>query len=349
MVKKGEKKKVGRGAGRGAGPAAGRGRGASALRKKGAHVLEQVTDTVPEDGMLRHQHILKAHTDAIMAIVMAEEFIYTASRDKLLKRWKPQRNAQGRFEMMADIEVPLGEIPWCLISAGEWIFCGLGNGKIRGYSKAGREINLEGHTKRVSCLLTHEHVLISGSTDGNVRFWQLDPGSQTFVCTHTISEGISGSINCLSILDQGLWVGGTSGVSLVELATLKVALQVQPKKFVAGLLQFTGHMIVVYSDGSVCIYNALGQQTHSQPPLPAGPVMCVVGLDSGPRVLCGHAKGQVSSITLPMFQLKKCWQALERCKVQCLCCAGHDGIFLVGAENGTLQLWQRDAAHATEP
>ena len=107
------------------------------------------------------------------------------------------------------------------------------------------------------------------------------------------------------------------------------------------------------------------------------------GLESGPRVLCGHAKGQVSSISLPNFVLKKYWHALERCKagrklhvgcagalvllsvargvegtgergkhvvcflflplqVQTLCCAGHDGIYVLGAENGTLQLWQRD-------
>ncbi len=31
-------------------------------------------------------------------------------------------------------------------------------------------------------------------------------------------------------------------------------------------------------------------------------------------------------------------------KVQTLCCAGHDGIYVLGAENGTIQLWQRDAS-----
>lgn len=342
VQKSGQKKKPGKGAGKGPG------RGISALRKKGGKVLDLVAETVPEEGLLRHCQVIRAHTDAVMAIVMTPDAVYTASRDKLLKRWRPQRSPQGAYELIPEIEVPLGDIAWCLISAGEWLFCGLGSGVIKGFSKAGGEMKLEGHTKRVTCLLIQEHVLISGSADGTVRFWQMDPGRQTFVCTHTISEGISSSVNCIAALGEGLWVGGTSGVSLVELASLRVVSQLEPKKHVTGLLQFTGHMIVVYADGTVIIFTATGQTTFKQSPLPAGPIMCVAGLDSGPRVLCGHTKGQVSSITLPMFKLKKCWQALERCKVQSLFCAGHDGIFLVGAENGNLQLWQRDAGAATE-
>ena len=31
-------------------------------------------------------------------------------------------------------------------------------------------------------------------------------------------------------------------------------------------------------------------------------------------------------------------------EVQTLCSAGHDGIYVLGAENGTVQLWQRDAS-----
>merc|ERR1712241_155488 len=101
-------------------------------------------------------------------------------------------------------------------------------------------------------------------------------------------------------------------------------------------------MIVAYSDGSLTIFDATGNTKHSQQPLPAGPVLCIAGLESGPRMLCGHAKGQISSITLPLFQFKVSWQSLERCNAQVMCCAGHDGIFIVGAQNGNLQLWQRD-------
>lgn len=278
-----------------------------------------------------------------MAIVMTEDFIYTASRDKLLKRWKPQRNAAtNRFELIPDLEVPLGEVCWSLVMAGEWIFCGLGDGRIRSYSKAGGEATLTGHGKRVSCLLVHQHVLLSGGSDAAVRCWQMDPATQVFASTHVLEHGIPGAVSCMCVLNGHLWVGGMSGLSLVDLATLQVTLQLAPKKFVSSLLQFEGHMIAVYADGSVCIFDPAGAQKHSQPPMPAGPVICMAGLESGPRLLCGHAKGQISSITLPMFTLKMYWHALERVKVQSICSAGHDGIFMVGAENGNLQLWQRD-------
>lgn len=298
-------------------------------------------DVVPEDFMYRHHEVPNAHGDAVMAIVMMEDSIYTASRDRLLKRWKPVRNQAGRFELRQDLEVPLNELAWSLISVGEWLFCGLGTGEIRGFSKAGAQAKLEGHTKKVTTLLVHQHVLLSGSADGTVRCWQMDPQSQTFACTHSITEGLSGAVSCMSVLNERLWVGGTSGVALIDLASLKATVRLPPVKFVAGMLQFTGHMIVVYSDGSALIFTANGEKTHQQPPLPAGPAMCLAGLDSGPRVLCGHAKGQVSSITLPMFQLKHCWQSFARCKVSSMCCAGHDGIFVLGGENGTLQIWQR--------
>lgn len=309
--------------------------------KKKFELPTDPVELVPEDFIFRHHEVQKAHGDAVMSIVMMEDSIYTASRDRRLKRWKPVRNAQGRFELHGDIEVPLNEIAWCLISIGEWLFCGLATGEIRGFSKAGAQCKLEGHQKRVTALLVHQHVLLSGSQDGTVRMWQMDPQSQTFACTHSISEGLTGSISCMTVLNEKLWVGGTSGVAVVDLATLRATAVLPPVKFVAGMLQFTGHMIVIYVDGSICIFNANGEKTLQQPPLPAGPTLCIVGLDSGPRVLCGHGKGQVSSITLPMFELKHCWQSFARCKVTSMCAAGHDGIFILGAENGTLQLWQR--------
>lgn len=348
LVRKPEKaKNKGKASARGGGRGGGKGGGRGA---RTATPLGEVVDIVPEDFFFRHQELPKAHTDAVMAIVMVEDAIYTASRDKLLKRWKPARNAAGRFELTADLEVPLGEIAWCLISAGEWLFCGLGNGAIRAYSKSGGDLTLHGssgHTKRVACLLAHQHVLLSGSADATVRCWLYDAASQNFACTHSVSEGVPGPVACMSVLNDRLWIGGSSGIAIVELSpVLRVVAQVGPKKFVSGLLPFTGHMIVVYSDGCVCIFTAEGQETHSQPPMPAGPVLCLAGLDAGPRVLCGHAKGQVSTIELPTFRLRHCWQTFERCKVQSIATAGPDAVFLVGGENGTLQLWQRDEAAA---
>jgi len=313
-------------------------------RRKGIVVVPQAESKVPEDSLFRHHEVERAHSDAVMSVVMLEEAVYTASRDKLVKRWKPQRNASGHFELTADLEVPLGEVAWCLTGVGEWLFCGLGKGDIKAYSKSGSKDTLEGHTKRVTCLLQHQHVLLSGAYDGTIRCWQFDAMKQSFACTHTISEGLPEQITCMTVLNDCLWVGGSSGVSILVLATLKVARQLPPKKFVAGMVEFQGHMIVAYQEGNISIFNAGGDLTHEQKVLPAGPVACVAGLESGPRLLVGHFKGQISSIVLPMFQLKHSWQSLARSKVRCISCAGHDGIFVVGGEDGSLQLWQRDPA-----
>lgn len=330
----------GRGAGRGQRSRGGR--PSRAARRTPLQAIS-VVEEVREDAITRHQEIPKAHGDAITAITVCEDAIYTASRDKLLKRWRAQRNAvSNRFELHADLEVPLGDPGCCMVSVGEWLFAGLGDGSIKGFSKSGAQTALRAHTKRVTCMLVHQHVLLSGGSDATVRCWQADAASGTFACTHTIQESIAGAVQCMCVVNESLWVGGTSGISVVELATLRVTYQIPPKKFVSGFLQFEGHVISVYADGGMCIFGANGAEKHSQPPLLAGPILCVAGLESGPRMLCGHAKGQMSSITLPMFELKKSWHGMEKCKVTSLCCVGHDGIFILGAENGTLQLWQRD-------
>merc|ERR1712107_199533 len=86
----------------------------------------------------------------------------------------------------------------------------------------------------------------------------------------------------------------------------------------------------------------MGTMKSEMKTLECGPILCLAGLESGPRVLCGHAHGQVSSIILPDFLLKTDFQALQGShKVESLMCAGHDGIFLVGGQDGSLQLWQR--------
>jgi WD40 repeat protein len=276
---------------------------------------------------------------------MAPDAIYTASRDKKLKRWKTGTNpSTNRFELTVDLEVDLGDLCWCMVMAGEWIFCGLGDGTIKGYSKSGGQAVMKGHSKRVQVLKLHQHVLISGSSDGSVRLWQADPTGQSFACTNTITEGLSSGVACLAVLAEHLWVGGTSGVAIVELASLRVVSQIQPKKFVAGFQEFQGHMIVAYADGQVCIFDAGGVKKHDQAPMEAGPILSVAGLESGPRLLLGHAKGQVTSMILPAFTLRVCWQAFEKCKVQSICCSGQDGVFIIGGENGNLQLWQRDSS-----
>ena len=309
-------------------------------KKNGKHIGGAVEEC-REEGIVRHSELPKAHTDSVMSIIIAEDCIYTASRDKTLKRWKVGRNPGGRFELQHEFDVPLGVTCLCMCSVGEWLFCGLGSGAIRGFSTGTRTgFLLSAHSKRCSTLLVHEAVLLSGGADASVKCWMMDPSTQMFNNTHSITEGLCGATNCLSVLDGHLWVGGLSGISIIQMETFKVVHQVMPNKSVAGFLVFQGHIIVSYSDGTTCYFDTAGQQKHTLVPLPSGPVLCIAGLETGPRLLCGHAKGQVSSVGLPMMDPRAYWQAFERCKVQSIACAGHDGIFIIGGENGALQIWQ---------
>jgi len=111
-------------------------------------------------------------------------------------------------------------------------------------------------------------------------------------------------------------------------------------------------MIVAYVDGAITIFNNNLDVRHRQDTLRAGPILCMVGLESGPRVLCGHAEGDISSIGLPGFELRCSWRVSKydvkqrACKVRCLCSAHFDGVFIVGTEDGSLQVWQRDGKDA---
>jgi len=280
-----------------------------------------------------------------MCIVVADDAVYTASRDRSLKRWKPTLDGQ-RWLLKAEVEIPLGEQCWSLAFVEQWLFCGLGDGRIQGFSKSGEkaELSTGGHAKRVTCILQHQHVLLSGGHDASVRCWQASPGaSQPFGCTHTIQEGMPGAVQCMAVLKDHLWVGTSNGIGIVELSSLRVIQSLAPKKYCIAMLVYEGCMIVLYSDGMVIIFDAQGAEKLNTPPTPAGPATALVGIASGPRVLIGHARGQVTAVGLPMFNAIKTWQTFDKCKVQSICGApGTDGIFIIGGENGNLQLWKRD-------
>lgn len=298
-------------------------------------------ERVEEEAMGRHCEVGGAHTAAIAAITMTEHGVYTASLDKSLKRWKPVMRDGGRMELIAEMTVPLPESCFALVFSDGWLFCGLWDGSVRAYAQDGTNVTLKGHTRRVTALIVHQNVLISGSADREVRLWQMNPSTKSFSCTHTISDSMPGAIHRLHVLGGHLFIGGMSGLAMLNLASLTVTKILPPTKSVADFLEFQGHLVVAYSDGGLRIFDAEGTLKTDRQPLAAGPILALGGLESGPRVLVGHARGQVSTIMLPSFEFKTQFQALEENRVESIRCAGHDGIFLLGSQNGTLQLWQR--------
>lgn len=296
---------------------------------------------VDEESIGRHCEVVGAHAQGIQAITMSEQGIYTASLDKSLKRWKPVPKPDGPIELQNDLQIPLEDSCYALLFHGGWLFCGMWDGRIIAYNQDGSNHTLQGHSRRVSALLVHHSVVISGSQDKDVRLWQMTPGSNAFSCTHTISESMPGPIHRLHPLGGHLFVGGMNGLAMCNLETLSVTKILPPTKPVADFLEFQNHLVVAYSDGSLRIFDPEGALKTTVQSLQAGPIVSLGGLESGPRLLVGHAKGQVSTIMLPNFEFKTQFQALLRAKVEAIKCAGQDGLFLLGFSNGTLQLWQR--------
>jgi WD40 repeat protein len=291
--------------------------------------------------MHRHCEVANAHSGAIAAIAMMEQGIYTASHDKTLKLWKPEKDATGRFHLREALKVELQEACFSMCCIGGWIFCGLWDGSVKAFSQDGTNAQLRGHTKRVTAIIQHQGILITGSADRDVRLWTMDPGTKAFTCTHTLNDSMPGAISCLYVLGENLWIGGMSGIAMCNLASLKVTKLLPPVKSVARFLEFQGHVIAAYVDGTIRVFDGDGNQKSELQALAAGPIVSIGGLEAGPRFLCGHSHGQVSNIVLPDFVFKTQFQAFQNTSVESLFCAGHDGIFLFGSKSGSLQLWQK--------
>jgi len=304
-------------------------------------VQADATEKVDEEGIARHCEVVKAHSGAIVAMAMTEQGIYTASQDKTLKRWKPQKDANGRYQLTSDLEVPLEESCFSMYCAGGWIFCGLWNGTVKAFSQDGANTVLRGHTKRVTAVTQHQGVMITGSADRDVRLWQMDAGTKTFNCTHTLNESMPGAISALHVLGDNIWIGGMSGIAMCSLTTLKVTKLLPPVKPVSSFLEFQGHVVAAYSDGSLRVFDAEGGMKSEMQALAAGPILKIAGLDSGPRLLCAHSCGQVSTILLPNFEFKLQFQAFVDTSIESLYCPGQEGLFLLGSKTGNLHLWQR--------
>ncbi|CAE8640564.1 unnamed protein product, partial [Polarella glacialis] len=177
-------------------------------------------EEIYEDGYRCHQRIVGAHAGAVTAICVALDAVYTVSRDEVLKRWEPQMSSTNCFELTADLEVPLGGECWSLLHVGDWIFCGLADGRIRAFSKSGGEMTMAKHAQGVSAMIVHMDVLITGSAEGIVRCWTKDEQTGAFANTHSVKDLITSQVRCLTVMGDQLWIGGQKGVTVVDLASL---------------------------------------------------------------------------------------------------------------------------------
>lgn len=118
------------------------------------------------------------------------------------------------------------------------------------------------------------------------------------------------------------------------------------------------YVIASFRDGSVRVYHAMtGELKHSVPSAPDCKMVqkiTLLGSGTSQRLLCAHLDGKMSALELPSFKRVAVWQAFEKTNTSVVVAVpqviasrlGCDvrGLFLVGSQNGGLQLWQ----HAVE-
>eukprot|EP00397_Hematodinium_sp_SG-2012_P029636 GEMP01031328.1.p1 GENE.GEMP01031328.1~~GEMP01031328.1.p1 ORF type:complete len:381 (+),score=76.26 GEMP01031328.1:133-1275(+) len=310
---------------------------------KGARHITSVTE-VKADNMKRIQLIKKAHKCSISQIACANGEIYTCSQDGYLKTWVSKKEL-GPIALEQKFQQDLGGACWCLLVAGDTIFCGLTDGSIKMFSNGGSSA-LEGHDKRVTAIVAHEGIIISGSIDSSVKMWQLING--TFACVQTIQ--MAAEVRQLLVTTtpdaKVLWVGtstGLFGLDLLNLQLPPVRVVKECTMVVTCLMEYANHVLVGYKDGSLKCFDKKGATKHEMTAYPDCKHMSAFSVVSeGNRLICGFNDGRLSSISLPTFERRARWDAFDHVTTSCVRTCGADGYYLVGSQSGDLQLWQYD-------
>jgi len=292
-----------------------------------------------------------AHKDIVNAVIRVDaDKVYTGGKDGVLRTWTAVAKDNGAVELQADLNVDIGVEVCSLLyePSSQWLFCGLGDGRIRGYHKPTvGEQDLKGHASNVWCMLIHQSCLISGSWDSTVRVWQPD-ANQQFKCVHTLST--TGGIKHMHILGNNLWTGGAKGLMVFDLTSMERVHQKTDKEVgaVMSLLEFQGHIVVSSLWGSCKVFTAAGEKTHEEK-LESGKGARSIGITSMVGVVhpvsneamlvWGLQGGSCAVYILPDFKLKGRWEASRFGDVRALCDAGN-GMLLSAGSDGTVVLWK---------
>lgn len=294
------------------------------------------------------------HSDGINCMAMIEDKVYTGGRDNALFAWRGIPSQMG-FELAQDTPpVCMSSSPNSLLyePVSKWLFCGLWGGDIQAFCKAPQmEDRLSGHRKSVSSIAVHSGVLISGSNDGTVRLWTMNPQSGRFQAHGQALNNPSGSVSAVRVLNDGLWVGGHTGVSVFDLATLQPKGTLQSAVPVTGMIEFEGHMVVSYRNGDVKIYTAAGIEAFNHPAVGDHTSNTAIEIMMHPTankamLLCGQVLGYVTAYDLPEFRARGSFCTRQGSDVRSIVNVKANGMFLTAGAHGDIMMWQWEGSVA---
>mmetsp|Transcript_72624 Transcript_72624/g.117089 ORF Transcript_72624/g.117089 Transcript_72624/m.117089 type:complete len:413 (+) Transcript_72624:107-1345(+) len=289
------------------------------------------------------------HNGCVSCMVMADGKVYSGGRDENLFVWQAQGSAGAGFQLIQDCApIHLGSSVTALLyePSSKWLFCGLWSGEIRAFCKDPvREDRLQGHRRSVACLLVHSSVVISGSNDGTVRLWTFDPAAGRFQCHGQPLNNPSGPVNCMRVLGEALWVGGNTGITCFDLASLQPKGTLPAEHPVTGLIECSGYMAATFRDGSVKIYDPAGSPIFQRPPMGEHTSNTAVELMMHPltnkaMLLCGQQLGYVTAYDLPEFKPRGSFCCKDRSDIKVILDTKNAGMFLTAGFHGDIMVWQ---------
>jgi len=285
------------------------------------------------------------HFNAVNALCMVGDKIYTAGRDKQLMGWRGAPTAGG-LELVQDgapVVMPSDIKTMCAEPTSKWLFCGMWRGDIHAFCQDCLEDRLVGHTRFVSSIAVHSGVVISGSNDSTVRLWT--PNGGRFQACGQPMNNPSGAVTSVKVVNDSLWVGGQTGITCFDLTTLQAKGTLLAPAPVTGLLEYGGYVIAAFRNGDVKIYDGAGQEGYHHPARGEHNTNYAVEIMEHPVtkkaiLLCGQQFGFVTAYDLPDFHPRGSFVARHNSDITAVLDAKVDGMFLTSGFGGDVTIWQ---------
>jgi len=290
------------------------------------------------------------HQGGINCMTMAEGKIYSGGRDNNLFAWRGEGPPGGGFQLVPDTPQPisLGQSVTSLFyePASKWLFCGLWSGEIHAFCKEPvMQDQLTGHRRSVSSITVHSSVVVSGSNDGTVRLWTMNPQTGRFQCHGQPLSSPGGPVTSVRVLNDGLWVGANNGITCFDLGTLQPRGTIPSDHQVTGLVECQGYMLATFRNGDVKIYDASGTQAYHHPSRGEHTSNTAVEvmmhpMENKPVLLCGQQFGYVTAYDLPDFRPRGSWCCKNNSDVKAILDVKSEGMFVTGGFHGDITVWQ---------
>jgi WD40 repeat protein len=184
-----------------------------------------------------------SHLDSIYSISIHGDYVFTGSRDQIVKCWKIDSR-----ELVKTYQAHSSSV-LCLCSYSSTLYSGSSDNSIIAWDIYTGSIysRFIGHTEAVLSIQANKYLLVSGSKDSTIKVWNIHTGE----AMKTLF-GHTGSINSIEINDEFI-VSASSDktIRVWSLTTLEELYTCRGHRRSVVSLQFGGKKIVSGSSGNL--------------------------------------------------------------------------------------------------